>query len=94
MVKAIHRTQRWVHACDATELAATVSSFFPTLDRGVLTRALARCQAQGVWGHDPVLPEDGFDRLRRSLLSSGFIRGAASYGACVDNRFARQVAAD
>jgi NitT/TauT family transport system substrate-binding protein len=94
MVKAIHRTQRWIHACDATELAAAVSSFFPALDRGVLTRALARYQAQGVWGHDPVLPEDGFDRLRRSLLSSGFIRRPASYAACVDNRFAWQVLAD
>jgi NitT/TauT family transport system substrate-binding protein len=94
MVKAICRTQRWIQACSAAELAATVSSFFPALDSVVLTCALARYQAQGVWGSDPVLPEDGFDRLRRSLLSSGFIRGAASYAACVDNRFARQVLAD
>ena len=94
MVKAIHRTQRWIHTCSAAELAATVSSFFPALDRGVLTCALARYREQGVWGRDPVLPEDGFDRLRRSLLSSGFIDRAVSYAACVDNRFAQQVLAD
>jgi hypothetical protein len=65
--------------------------FFPALDSGVLTCALARYQAQGVWGRDPVLPEDGFDRLRDSLVSSDFIRRPASYAACVDNRFARRV---
>ena len=94
MVRAIHRTQRWIHTCPATELAGTVSSFFPALDKSILSQALARYQAQGVWGSDPVLPEDGFDRLQRSLLSSGFIGGVASYAACVDNRFARRVLAD
>jgi len=92
MVRAIHRTQQRIHACSAAELAATVSPFFPALASGVLTGG-ARYQAQGVWGHDPLLPEDGFDRLRNSLVSSGFIRRPASYAACVDNRFARQVLA-
>jgi len=93
MVRAVHRTQQWIHACSAAELAATVSPFFPALDSGVLTGALARYQAQGVWGRDPVLPKDGFDRLRNSLVSSEFIRRPASYAACVDNRLARQVLA-
>ena len=33
----------------------------------MLTGALTRYKAQGVWGTDPVLPEAGFDRLRRAL---------------------------
>ncbi|HXO89312.1 MAG TPA: hypothetical protein VN849_00825 [Stellaceae bacterium] len=93
MVRAIHRTQRWIHACSAAELAATVSPFFPALDSRVLTGALTRYQAQGVWGRDPVLPKDGFGRLQNSLVSSGFIRRPASYAACVDNHFARRVLA-
>jgi NitT/TauT family transport system substrate-binding protein len=93
MVRAVHRTQQWIHTCSAAELAATVSPFFPALDSGVLTGALARYQAQGVWGREPVLPKDGFDRLRNSLVSSGFVRQPASYAACVDNRLARQVLA-
>src|SRR5882762_509688 len=93
MVRAVHRTQQWIHTCSAAELAATVSPFFPALDSGVLTGAIARYQAQGVWGRDPVLPKDGFDRLRNSLVSSEFIRRPASYAACVDNRLARQVLA-
>ena len=93
MVRAIHRTQQWAHACPAAELAVTVSPFFPALASDVLTGALARYQARGVWGRDPFLPKDGFDRLQNGLVSSGFIRRPASYAACVDNRFARQVVA-
>ena len=91
MVRAIYRTQQWVYTQPAEEIATAITSFFPTLDRGVLTGALARYQAQQVWGCDPVLPEDGFDRLRRGLVSGGFIDHPTAYGACVDNRLALQV---
>jgi NitT/TauT family transport system substrate-binding protein len=91
MVRAIQRTQQWIHARSAREIAAAIISFFPALDRGVLAAALARYQAQSVWGHDPVLPEDGFDRLRRSLVSGGFIRRPTEYAACVDNGLAERV---
>jgi NitT/TauT family transport system substrate-binding protein len=91
MVKAIYRTQQWIHTQSPQGIAAAIAPFFPTIDPGVLARALARYQAQLVWGRDPVLPEDGFDRLRRGLVSSGFIRQPVAYEACVDNRLARQV---
>jgi NitT/TauT family transport system substrate-binding protein len=88
MVRAIHRTQQWIYSRSAREIGATISSFFPALDRGVLAAALTRYRAQSVWGRDPVLPEDGFDRLRRCLVSGGFIRRPTAYPACVDNRLA------
>lgn len=91
MVRAIHRTQQWVHSHSAGELAAAITEFFPTLDCGVMTRALARYAEQGVWGRDPLLPEAGFARLHDALLGSGFIRAAIPYEACVDPRIALQV---
>ena len=94
MVRAIFRTQQWIHAQSAQAIAVAITPFFPTLDPGVLTRALARYQAQLIWGRDPVLPEDGFDRLRRGLVSSGFIRQPIAYEACVDNSLASQVTAE
>ena len=45
--------------------AAAIYSFFPALDIGVLAAALAHYQSQSVRGRDPVLPENGFDCLRR-----------------------------
>jgi len=94
MAKAIYRTQRWMHARSAGEIAMAIASFFPTLDRAVLARAIARYQTQLVWGRDPVLPKGGFDRLQRCLVSSGFIRGPVDYAACVDNILAHRVLAE
>ena len=94
MVRAIFRTQQWIHAQSAPEIAMAIASFFPALDRGVLARALARYQTQLIWGRDPVLPEDGFDCLRRSLISNGFIHGPVAYEACVDNDRAHRVIAE
>ena len=74
MVRAIQRTQQWIYNRSAPEIAATIPSFFPALERGVMAAALARYQAQSVWGRDPVLPENGFDCLRRYVVSGGFIR--------------------
>src|SRR5262249_33541526 len=67
---------------------------FPALDIGVLAAALARYQSQSVWGRDPLLPQDAFDRLRRGLVSGGFIRQPTPYSARVDNSFALRVLAE
>ena len=93
MTRAIYQTQRWVAAQSPETLAATIAGYFPALDQGVLARALARYKKQGVWGTDPVLPEEGFDRLRRALLGSGFLKRAVPSGECVDNRMARDAVA-
>ena len=90
MVRAIYKTQRWVAAEAPERLAEAIASYFPALDQGVLSRALARYKAQGVWGTDPVLPEAGFDRLRRALLGSGFLKREVPFAECVDNRLAEQ----
>ncbi len=93
MVRAIYRTQKWVAAQPAAAIAAAVASYFPTLDRAVLTGALARYQAQGVWGTDPILPEAGFDCLRRALLATGFLARTVPFADCVDNALAEEVVA-
>src|SRR5579863_8591821 len=87
-VRAISRAQQWVATRSATEIAAAVASFFPALPRPLLTGAIARYQAQGVWGHDPILPEEGFARLHRALLAAGFIGRGIPFAACVDNGIA------
>jgi len=93
MVRAIYKTQQWVVAQTPAALADTIAGYFPALDRSVLTGALARYKAQGVWGADPVLPEEGFDRLRRALLAAGFLSRTVPFADCVDNRLAEEVVA-
>jgi NitT/TauT family transport system substrate-binding protein len=94
MVRAIFRTQQWIRTQSGHQIAAAIASFFPRLDHGVLARAVARYQAQRVWGGDPALPEEGFDRLRRGLVSGGFISRPIAYQACVDTSLAHQVMAE
>lgn len=93
MVRAMYRTQRWVAAEPPEALAAAVAGYFPALNRSVLTRALARYKGQGVWAGDPVLSEAGFDRLRRALLGSGFLKRAVPFAECIDNTLAVQAVA-
>jgi NitT/TauT family transport system substrate-binding protein len=93
MTRAIYRTQRWVHSEPPATLAAAIADYFPALDRGVLTGALARYKEQGVWGRDPALPEAGFGRLRRALLGSGFLSREVPFAECVDNRLAEEAIA-
>jgi len=88
MTRAIYRTQKWVAAHSPAELAATIASYFPTLDRDVLTGSLARYKAQGVWGTDPILPEEGFMRLQRALLATGYLSHSVPFADCIDNRLA------
>jgi NitT/TauT family transport system substrate-binding protein len=94
MVRAIFQTQRWICARPPQEIATTIAPFFPTLERGVLAASIARYKEQLIWGCDPILPADGFYRLQRALVSSGFIRRAADYEACVDNTLAQRVIAE
>ena len=93
MVRAMHKTQRWVMAEPPARLAEAIAPYFPALDRGVLTRALARYKAQGVWADNPVLSEEGFARLRRALLGSGFLKREVPFAECADNRLAEAAVA-
>jgi NitT/TauT family transport system substrate-binding protein len=93
MVRAMYRTQQWVQAQPPAALADLIADYFPTLDHGVLAGSLARYKAQDVWGTNPILPEEGFDRLRRALIATGFLAGDVPFADCVDNRLAQEVVA-
>lgn len=91
MVRAIYKTQQWVTANPPAALTELIADdYFPDLDRGVLTGSLTRYKAQGVWGTDPILSEEGFDQLRNALLASGFLDHSVPFADCVDNRLAEE----
>ena len=80
----------WLHGNDAEALAERLQDYFPGLDPARLAGALARYRANGVWGQDPVLPLEGFVRLKGALISGGFIASDIPFEACVDNRYAER----
>ncbi len=80
----------WLHGHGADALAERLQSYFPDLAPARLAGAVARYKANGVWGRDPVLPLEGFVRLKGALISGGFIARDIPFDACVDNRHAKR----
>jgi len=85
MVRAIHRTQKWVAAASAADIATTIASYFPDVPPARLIAAIARYKALHIWGATPVLPRAGYDRLQASLVSGSFVNPGTPFGVAVDN---------
>ena len=88
MIRAIYKTQHWVARSDGAAIAAAVRSYFPDIPMPILESACDRYKSLGVWGRDPILPRSGYDRLRRSLVSGGFVDPGTPFEVAVDNRLA------
>ena len=91
MVRAIWRTQQWVAAATAGDIAQGIAGYFPTLNRQILEAACARYKALGIWGRDPILPSAGYERLRQSLVSGMFAQTGTPFEVAVDNSLAEEV---
>ncbi|MFC1492293.1 ABC transporter substrate-binding protein, partial [Nitrospinota bacterium] len=91
MTRAMFRTQKWIAAHGAGELAECVAPYFPGLQREILEKALDRYQVLGIWNKTPYLEREGFERLRSACLSGGLIQKGITYEAGVDMRFAETV---
>ena len=90
MTRALYRTQKWLQGADASAIAAAVVEFFPDLRRETLAACIKRYKALGLWGVNPILPRDGFDRLQASGLSGGLYESGSPYDTCVDTSLARE----
>jgi NitT/TauT family transport system substrate-binding protein len=93
LVRGLYRTQKWLHAQPAEVLAETVRSYFPDVPQSRLVAALARYHALGIWGRSPILPRDGYERLKNGMISGGFVKGT-DYAIAVDNSLADAAVAE
>ena len=92
--RATYRTQRWLAAHGAGDVARVVAPAFPETGLPLLERAVARYLGQGTWARDPLLRRDGYDYLERILLDGAFIRRGQRYEDLVDTAIATQVMAE
>ena len=84
MTRGMARTLRWLRAASAEDVAGAVAGYFPDVEPALFAAAAARYQSLGLWGADPLLPREGFDRLKRGMLSGGAIRRDIPFEECVD----------
>jgi len=91
MVRAIYRTQKWLHASASAQIARAIVRFFPQQPERHLAAAIDRYKRLGIWGKNPRLPRSGYERLRAGLVSGGFVARETAYEVAVDNTLAEQV---
>ena len=84
VLRALRRTQLWLHCHTPTEIAAQVAWAFPELDRPLLQAAISRYLLSGTWATEPVLRRAGFDALQEILLTRGFLRRSHRYEGLVN----------
>jgi NitT/TauT family transport system substrate-binding protein len=91
LVRGLYRTQNWLHASSPEAVTDVVQSFFPAVPRPLLGASIARYQALGIWGRNPILPRAGYERLRAGLISGRFVKTAAPFEQAVDNSLAEEI---
>jgi NitT/TauT family transport system substrate-binding protein len=90
VVRAIARTEAWVAQASGAEIADAIASYFADLARPILEAACARYKGLGIWNETPILPRAGYDRLRDSLVSGGFVSPGTPFETAVDNSLAEE----
>ena len=57
--RAVYRTQRWLAAAPAAEVASVIGAHFPEIDLAMRERIVARFAKQDTWSRDPLLRRAG-----------------------------------
>jgi NitT/TauT family transport system substrate-binding protein len=90
MVRAIATTEAWVARASGAEIAGAIAGYFADLARPILEAACTRYKGLGIWNDTPMLPRAGYDRLRDSLVSGGFVSPGTPFETAVDNSLAEE----
>lgn len=85
MLRGLAATLAWVAESSTEALGETVAPFFPDLPPPLLTAALGRYKAQGLWTKDPYYPLEAFERLETAMHSAGAISRKPGFAATADN---------
>jgi NitT/TauT family transport system substrate-binding protein len=88
--RAVYRTQRWLAAAPAAEVATVIGAHFPEIDLAMRERIVARFAKQDTWARDPLLRRAGYDYLQQILQTGGFITKSHRYEDLVDTEIARR----
>src|SRR5262245_37391524 len=91
MCRAMYRSQQWIAAHSAAELAAKLADYFPEVPTPILTACFESYKAAGLWNREPVLQPAGFEWLRDAALADGILKKKFKYEECVDTTHAQAV---
>ena len=90
MTRAVHRTLGWFARTPATEIAEKLRSYFPDVPTPIFAAAIERYRALKLWGSDPVIKREGYDRLHAAMRAFGALSKDIAFEDCVDTNLARR----
>jgi NitT/TauT family transport system substrate-binding protein len=90
MTRAVHRTLQWFARTPAIVIAGLLKDYFPDLATPLFAACIDRYRALGLWGPDPVIRREGFDRLHAAMRASGALSRDIAFEACVDTAMAEK----
>ena len=93
MARGLHRTLRWFADASATEIARTLQSYFPDVGPPIFAAAIERYRSLGLWGPDPVIRREGYDRLHAAMRAFGALKRDIPYETCIDTSLAKRAMA-
>jgi NitT/TauT family transport system substrate-binding protein len=90
MTQGLHRTLGWFAATPAVEIARALKSYFPDVAEPIFAAAIDRYRKLGLWGPDPVIRREGYDRLHAAMRAAGTLKRDIPYELCVDTSLAER----
>jgi NitT/TauT family transport system substrate-binding protein len=93
MTQGLHRTLGWFARTPAIEIARTLKSYFPGVSEAIFAAAIDRYRTLGLWGPDPVIRREGYDRLHAAMRAFGALKRDIPYELCVDTSLAERARA-
>ena len=90
MTQGLHRTLGWFANTPAIDIARTLKSYFPDVSEAIFAAAIERYRTLGLWGPDPVIRREGYDRLHAAMRAFGTLKRDIPYELCVDTTLAER----
>lgn len=88
MIRAIDATLNWFATTPAREIAGVLRPFFPEVEPSLFAACIERYRALSLWGRDPVVRREGYDRLHAAMRSAGTISRDIRFEDVVDTALA------
>ena len=93
MTQGLHRTLGWFAKTPAIEIARLLKGYFPDVSEAIFAAAIERYRTLGLWGPDPVIRREGYDRLHAAMRAAGALKRDIPYEICVDTTLAERAKA-
>lgn len=87
---ALYKGMLWVQNHSLEEVAKVVKPYFPDTDDDVLISLIERYRKQDSWKPDPVITEEGLNRLMDIMELAGELDKRADFNAIVNTSFAEK----